>query len=173
MGQAESSTMLDLDFMLDFDLEKASLPPLITVKMNLDGENATWEASGLTFTLQGDVLDPDGEDVSLSLRLCGYTTNDFLRVGSGWEIDVNIVSCSSQNPPVTVYDIVLTATDESGTMTTLGVYVPDPYANNVDDNTEDDTSLEMKEEGLPAVSMMATLSIVFLGAAFAGRARKE
>tara|TARA_B110000483_G_scaffold114025_1_gene138418 strand:- start:472 stop:1599 length:1128 start_codon:yes stop_codon:yes gene_type:complete len=173
MGQAESSTMLDLDFMLDFDLEKASLPPLITVKMNLDGENATWEASGLTFTLQGDVLDPDGEDVSLSLRLCGYTTNDFLRVGSGWEIDVNIVSCSSQNPPVTVYDIVLTATDESGTMTTLGVYVPDPYANNVDDNTEDDTSLDMKEEGLPAVSMMATLSIVFLGAAFAGRARKE
>jgi hypothetical protein len=54
MGQAESSTMLALDFMLDFDLEKASLPPLVTVKKNLDGENATWEASGLTFTLQGD-----------------------------------------------------------------------------------------------------------------------
>ena len=97
MGQAESSTMLTLDFMLDFDLEKASLPPLITVKKNLDGENATWEATGLTFTLQGDVLDPDGEEVSLSLRLCGYTTNNFFRVGSAWEVDVNIVSCSSQN----------------------------------------------------------------------------
>jgi hypothetical protein len=173
MGQAESSTMLALDFMLDFDLEKASLPPLVTVKKNLDGENATWDASGLTFTLQGDVLDPDGEDVSLSLRLCGYTTNDFLRAGSAWEIDVNIVSCSSQNPPVTAYDIVLTATDESGTMTTLSVYVPDPYANNDGDNNGDDSTITVEEEGLPAISMMATLSIVLLGAAFAGRARKE
>lgn len=173
MGQAESSTMLTLDFMLDFDLEKASLPPLVTVKKNLDGENATWEATGLTFTLQGDVLDPDGEEVSLSLRLCGYTTNNFFRVGSAWEVDVNIVSCSSQNPPVTAYDIVLTATDESGTITTLAVYVPDPYANNNGDTSGDDSSITVEEEGLPAISMMATLSIVLLGAAFAGRARKE
>jgi hypothetical protein len=173
MGQAESSTMLTLDFMLDFDLEKASLPPLVTVKKNLDGENATWEATGLTFTLQGDVLDPDGEEVSLSLRLCGYTTNNFFRVGSAWEVDVNIVSCSSQNPPVTAYDIVLTATDESGTITTLAVYVPDPYANNNGDTSSDDSSITVEEEGLPAISMMATLSIVLLGAAFAGRARKE
>ena len=172
-GQAESSTMLDLHFILDFDLEKASLPPLVSVKKNLDGENATWEASGLTFTIQGEVLDPDGEDVSLSLRLCGYTTNNFLRAGSSWEIDVNIVSCSSQNPPVTSYDIVLTATDESGTMTTLSVYVPDPYANNNDNNNAEDDSISTEEEGLPAISMMATLSIVLLGAAFAGRARKE
>jgi len=172
-GQAESSTMLDLHFILDFDLEKASLPPLVSVKKNLDGENATWEASGLTFTLQGEVLDPDGEEVSLSLRLCGYTTNNFLRAGSSWEIDVNIVSCSSQNPPVTSYDIVLTATDESGTMTTLSVYVPDPYANNNDNNNGEDDSISTEEEGLPAISMIATLSIVLLGAAFAGRARKE
>ena len=173
MGQAESSTMLDLDFMLDFNLEKASLPPLITVNKNLNGENATWDASGLTFTLQGDVLDPDGEYVDLSLHLCGYTTNDFLRVQSGWEIDVHIVSCSSQSPPMTAYDLVLTATDESGTMTTLAVHIPDPYANDNSDDKEDDTSIESGEEGLPALSMMATLSISLLGAAFAGRGRRE
>ena len=173
MGQAQSSNMLDLDFMLDFGLEKASLPPSITVSKNLDGENATWEATGLTFTLQGDVLDPDGEEVTLSLRLCGYTTDNFLRDGSGWEIGVYIVSCSSQNPPVTAYDIVLTATDESGTVTTLSVYVPDPYANDNSDNNAGDKPIESGDEDLPAISMMATLSISLLGAAFAGRARKE
>ena len=118
-------------------------------------------------------MDPDGEGVTLSLRICGYTTNDFLRVQSGWEIDVHIVSCSSQNPPVTAYDLVLTATDDSGTITTLLVYIPDPYSN---DNTDTDDNSQIKdetEEGLPAISLMATLSITLLGAAFAGRGRRE
>ena len=173
MGQAQSSTMLDLDFTLNFGLEKASLPPVIVVNKNLDGKNATWDASGLTFTLQGDVLDPDGEEVTLSLELCGYTTNDFLRVGSGWDIDVHIVSCSSQNPPVTAYDVILTATDESGTITTFAVYVPDPYSNENTDNNDDTKIIETTEEGLPAISLMATLSITLLGAAFAGRGRRD
>jgi hypothetical protein len=173
MGQAQSTTMLDLDFMLNFGLKKASLAPLITVSKNLDGMNATWEANGLTFTLKGDVLDPDGEEVTLSLLLCGYSTNDFLRDGSGWEINVNIVSCSSQNPPVTAYDIVLTATDESGTMTTYTVFVPDPYASNDDTSNTDNSGEDSEEEGLPALSMMATLSITMLGAAFAGRQRRD
>ncbi|MBT5843413.1 MAG: hypothetical protein HOH79_00335, partial [Euryarchaeota archaeon] len=173
MGQAQSSTMLDLDFTLNFGLEKASLPPVIVVNKNLDGKNATWDANGLTFTLQGDVLDPDGEEVTLSLELCGYTTNDFLRVGSGWDIDVHIVSCSSQTPPVTVYDVILTATDESGTMTTLAVFVPNPYSNDNTDNNDDTQIIETTEEGLPAISLMATLSITLLGAAFAGRGRRD
>ncbi len=173
MGQAQSSTMLDLDIMLDFGLEKASQPPFISASKNLDGENATWDASGLTFTLEGEVLDPDGEEVTLSLRICGSETNDFLRVGSSWEIDVNIVSCSLQSTPVTAYEIVLTATDESGSITTLSVYVSDPYANDNSDNNDDETPIVGEEESLSAISMMATLSITLLGAAFAGRARKE
>ena len=173
MGQAQSTTMLDLDFMMDFGLKKASLAPLISVSKNLDGNNATWEANGLTFTLKGDVLDPDGEDVTLSLLLCGYSTNDFLRDGSGWEINVNIVSCSSQNPPVTAYDIVLTATDESGTVTTYTVYVPDPYASTGDTTSTSDNGDNSEEEGLPGLSMLATLSITLLGAAFVGRQRRD
>jgi hypothetical protein len=173
MGQAQSTTMLDLDFMMNFGLKKASLAPLISVSKNLDGNNATWEANGLTFTLKGDVLDPDGEDVTISLLLCGYSTNDFLREGSGWEINVNIVSCSSQNPPVTAYDIVLTATDESGTVTTYTVYVPDPYASTGDTTSTSDNGGNSEEEGLPGLSMLATLSITLLGAAFVGRQRRD
>jgi len=173
MGKAESSTMLELDFMLDFGLEKASLPPLISVKKNLNGENATWEADGLTFTLQGSVVDPDGEDVDLVLFLCGRETTNFDRAGSSWEIDVNIVSCSFQSPPVTAYDVLLKATDESGTLTTFAVYVPDPYLNNNIGEKDDDTSTDGEEDALPAVSMMATLSISLLGAAFAARSRRE
>jgi hypothetical protein len=83
------------------------------------------------------------------------------------------VSCSSQNPPVTAYDIVLTATDESGTMTTYTVFVPDPYASNDDTSNTDNSGEDSEEEGLPALSMMATLSITMLGAAFAGRQRRD
>jgi hypothetical protein len=105
--------------------------------------------------------------------LCGYSTNDFLRDGSGWEINVNIVSCSSQNPPVTAYDIVLTATDESGTVTTYTVYVPDPYASTGDTTSTSDNGDNSEEEGLPGLSMLATLSITLLGAAFVGRQRRD
>lgn len=171
MGQAQSNGMLDYAFMLDFGLEKASAPPVIEVDVNLDGTNATWDASYLKFTLQGKVLDPDGESVDMSLSLCGYTTNDFVRSGPIWEIDVNIVSCSSQNPPVTVYDIVLTATDESGTMTTMQVSVPDPYAAG-----EDDAIIEPdndSEESVPAASLMATLAIALVGAAVVSRRKDQ
>lgn len=171
MGQAQSNGMLDYQFMLDFGLEKASAPPVIEVEANLDGTNATWDANGLQFTIQGKVLDPDGEEVQMSLSLCGYSTNDFVRSGPLWEIDVNIVSCSSQNPPVTIYDITLSATDDSGTATTLSVLVPDPYAAGEDSGT--DPVVEEPAEGLPAASLMATLAVALLGAAMVSRRKDD
>ena len=171
MGQAESNGMLDYAFMLDFNLEKASAPPVIELEVNLDGTNATWDASYLKFTLQGKVLDPDGESVEMALSLCGYSTNDFIRSGVVWEIDVNIVSCSSQNPPVTIYDITLIATDDSGTIATMRVQVPDPYAS-TEEPVIDDPTVSV-EEGLPAVSMLATLSVALLGAAMVNNRKKQ
>lgn len=171
MGQGQSNGMLDYNFMLDFGLNKPSAPPVIELDVNLDGSNATWDASYLKFTIAGKVLDPDGESVEMSLSLCGYSTNDFVRSGIVWEIDVNIVSCTSQNPPVTVYDITLVATDESGTLTTMQVQVPDPYASSDEPIIEDGGTTV--EEGLPAVSMLATLSVALLGAAVANRGRDE
>tara|TARA_B110000046_G_C12883809_1_gene351323 strand:- start:375 stop:896 length:522 start_codon:yes stop_codon:yes gene_type:complete len=171
MGHAESNGMLDYAFMLDFNLEKASAPPVIELEVNLDGTNATWDASYLKFTLQGKVLDPDGEGVEMALSLCGYSTNDFVRSGVVWEIDVNIVSCSSQNPPVTIYDITLIATDDSGTIATMQVQVPDPYASTEEPvNDEDEVTVE---EGLPAVSLLATLSVALLGAAVVNNRKKQ
>ena len=171
MGTAQSNGMLNYEFMLDFRLEKASAAPVVEVEVNLDGSNATWDASYLKFTLQGKVLYPDGESVVMSLSLCGYSTNDFVRAGVAWEIDVNIVSCSSQNPPVTIYDITLVATDDSGTIATMQVQVPDPYAS-TEEPVIDDGEVTV-EEGLPAVSMLATLSVALLGAAVVNNRKKQ
>ena len=79
--------------------------------------------------------------------------------------------CCSK-PPVTSYNIVLTATDESGTVTTMSVFVPNQDADDGNANS-DDTILVAEEEGLPALSLMATLSVTLLGAAFASRTRRD
>lgn len=171
MGNAQNSNMLNFEFMLDFGLEKVSLPPVLEIKVNFEGKNATWDASGLKFTLKGEVIDPDGETVALSLTLCGSQASDFTKVGKNWEIDVSIATCVQQQ--ITEYDVSISATDESGVVTTLSVSIKDPNAN--DDNsleTSDDDSGDSESSGLPGVSFMATLVVTLLGAAFASR-KKE
>lgn len=171
MGNAQNSNMLNFEFMLDFGLEKVSLPPVLEIKVNFEGKNATWDASGLKFTLKGEVIDPDGETVALSLTLCGSQASDFTKVGKNWEIDVSIATCVQQQ--ITEYDVSISATDESGVVTTLSVSIKDPNAN--DDNsleTNDDDSGDSESSGLPGVSFMATLVVTLLGAAFASR-KKE
>ena len=171
MGNAQNSNMLNFEFMLDFGLEKVSLPPVLEIKVNFEGKNGTWDASGLKFTLKGEVIDPDGEAVSLSLTLCGSQASDFTKVGKNWEIDVSIATCVQQG--ITEYDVSISATDESGVVSTLSVTVIDPYAS--DDtslNTNDGDSGDSESSGLPGVSFMATLMVTLLGAAFASR-KKE
>ena len=171
MGNAQNSNMLNFEFMLDFGLEKVSLPPVLEIKVNFEGKNATWDASGLKFTLKGEVIDPDGETVALSLTLCGSQASDFTKVGKNWEIDVSIATCVQQQ--ITEYDVIISATDESGVVTTLSISIKDPNAN--DDNsleTNDDDSGDSESSGLPGVSFMATLVVTLLGAAFASR-KKE
>ena len=167
MGTAQNSNMLNFNFMLDFGLEKVSLPPVLELKLNFDGKNATWDASGLKFTLKGEVIDPDGETVSLSLTLCGSQASDFTKVGKNWEIDVSIATCVQQG--ITDYDVTISATDESGVVSSLSVMVSDPYANNDDSQSEDSDDGEAESSGLPSVSFMATLTVTLLGAAFARR----
>jgi hypothetical protein len=168
MGSASANNMMNFDYMLDYGLEKQSLPPSITLKMSFDGMNATWDASGLQFTLKGTVSDPDGEQVSMSLQLCGAEATDFTKVGINWEIDVSIATCVLQE--ISTYDVVITVTDESSVTTTLEIYVADPNA--VDDSNDDSTSDSDsgdESSALPSVSLLATLSVTLLGAAFARR----
>ena len=137
---------------------------MIELTTGLNMENATWDESGLKFTLKGKVVDPDGEDVTMSLAICGGSATDFIRVGINWEIDVSIASCFSQG--ITEYDVIISATDESGVIGTLSVYVPDPYA---EDDNGDGTISDIKpseKAGLPSLSMLSTLIITLLAMAY-------
>ena len=163
MGTADATNMMTYSFMLNFGLEKSSSPPVIELITGISQENATWDDSGLKFTLKGIVIDPDGEEVTLLLSLCSGSTTDFTQVGTNWEIDVSIASCMSQG--ITEYDVIISATDESGVIGTLSVFVPDPYAEDNSDSTIDD-SKPSEEGGLPSLSMLSTLIITLLAMAF-------
>jgi len=163
MGTADATNMMPYSFMLNFGLEKSSSPPVIELVTGISQEYATWDDSGLKFTLKGTVIDPDGEEVTLLLSLCGGSTTDFTQVGTNWEIDVSIASCMQQD--ITEYDVIISATDESGVIGTLSVFIPDPYAEDSGDIIIDDGK-PSEEGGLPSVSMLSTLIITLLAMAF-------
>ena len=169
MGTTSANNMMNFDYMLDFGLEKESLPPIISLKTSFDGNNATWDATGLQFTLKGTVSDPDGESVAMTLQLCGASATDFTQVGINWEIDVSIATCVMQE--ITTYDVIITATDESNIASTLEVNVVDPNVQTIIDdnsNSEDDTSSDANSL-LPSISMIATISVALAGAALIRR----
>ena len=144
MGTATANNMMDFAYMLDFGLEKQSLPPTLTITTTILGNNATWDASGLQFTLKGTVSDPDGETVSLTLQLCGSIATGFTQFGINWEIDVSIATCVLQE--ISTYDVIITATDESGVQSTLEINVADPNA--VDDsNAQEDEWYDSDGDG--------------------------
>ena len=169
MGSASANNMMNFDYLFDFGLEKQSLPPIISLRTSFDGKNATWDATGLQFTLKGTVSDPDGEDVSMTLQLCGASATDFTQVGINWEIDVSIATCVMQD--ITVYDVVITGTDESDIESSLLVNVEDPNAQDSsgDGSTSDDDSGSSESSALPSVSLLATISMVLAGAALIRR----
>jgi len=106
MGTATTQGMLDLNIMLDMDLVKENTPPTISIETNLQGEEAEWNLDGLKFTLSGNVIDPDGQDVTLMLWICDGTTTNFDRQNLAWEIQVSIANCI-QNDVQSPYDIVI------------------------------------------------------------------
>ena len=163
MGTADATNMLTYSFILNFGLEKSSSPPVIELITGISQENATWDDSGLKFTLKGIVIDPDGEEVTLMLSLCSGSTTDFTQVGTNWEIDVSIASCMSQG--ITEYDVIISATDESGVIGTLSVFITDPYAEDDGDTVIVDGE-PSEEGGLPSLSMLSTLIITLLAMAF-------
>ena len=121
IGSASASDMLNFDFGYDFGLIKPNQLPILelTVANEVNGDNATWDPSGFTFTLRGTVSDPDGEFVSLELELCGATSEQFVRNGIIWEIEASIAICFIQD--IYTYDVTITATDQSGGISSLMV----------------------------------------------------
>ena len=172
MGSATANGMLDYNFMLDLGIEKANTPPTITIDTNLQGQEAEWELDGLKFTLNGNVIDPDGQDVSMVLSICNGQTSNFNRDNLAWEIQVSIANCI-QNNVESPYNVVIVATDESGATTTLSIDVVDPNAGGTDSGG-DSTTTDSEEEGgniLPAPGLLATVMIGLVAAGWVSSRR--
>lgn len=170
MGTATASGMLDYNFVLDYDLVKRNTPPTISIETNLQGQQAEWNLDGLKFTLSGNVIDPDGQDVTLILWICDGTTTNFDRQNLAWEIQVSIANCI-QNDVQSPYDIIIQATDESGGETTRLLQVVNPNAGAVDDSGNDASDDDDSESSgiLPAPGLIATLLIGLVAAGWVSR----
>jgi hypothetical protein len=170
MGTATASGMLDYNFVLDYDLVKRNTPPTISIETNLQGQQAEWNLDGLKFTLSGTVIDPDGQEVVLSLSICDGITTNFDRQNLAWEIQVSIANCI-QNDVQSPYDIIIKATDESGGETIRLLQVVNPNAGAVDDSGNDASDDDDSEssEILPAPGLIATLLIGLVAAGWVSR----
>ena len=174
MGKATANDMLDYEFMFDFGLEKISKPPAITIDTNLQGEEAEWSIDGQKFTLSGNVIDPDGEEVDMTLSICGNEATNFDRVQLAWEIQVSIASCV-QGDYTSPYTVTITATDGTSTEpTTVTIQVTDPYADGGSNPGETTTDDEEEAEGsiLPAPGLFATLLIGLVAAGWVSSRRE-
>lgn len=173
MGTATASGMLDYEFMFDFGLEKISKPPAITINTNLQGEEAEWDINGQKFILSGNVIDPDGEDVQMTLSICGNEATNFDQEQLAWEIQVPIASCI-QGDYTSPYTVVIVAEDESGKNANITIQVDDPNADGSDNSGGTTTTDEEgKAEGsiLPAPGMFATFLIGLVAAGWVSTRR--
>ena len=171
-GTATANGMLDYNFIFDLGIEKMNKPPAITIDTNLQGEEAEWELDGLKFTLNGNVIDPDGQDVSMLLSICDGQTSNFNRDNLAWEIQVSIANCI-QNDVESPYTVVIVATDESGATTSLTIDVIDPNAGGSDTNDDSSSPDTNGESGgiLPAPGMFATLIVGLVAAGWVSSRR--
>ena len=164
---AEASNMLAHQAEITLGLTKPNSPPTVSVAVNFDGENATWDESQLKFDMYGLVSDPDLEAVTMSLTICGADYQGFEINGINWVVEVSTAICLANG--LTNYDVLITAVDESGASTQLAVGIPSPVAEEpptiappvVDDETG----------ALPSLSFLATMSM--LGAALLLQRRKQ
>ena len=171
MGTATANGMLDYHFMLDLGIEKMNKPPTITIDTNLQGQEAEWELDGLKFTLNGNVIDPDGQDVSMTLSICNGQTSNFNRDNLAWEIQVSIANCI-QNNVESPYNVVILATDASGATATLSIDVADPNVGGSDTTGEGTTDSEESSGGiLPAPGLFATLIVGLVAAGWVSSRR--
>jgi hypothetical protein len=171
MGTATANGMLDYHFMLDLGIEKMNKPPTITIDTNLQGQEAEWELDGLKFTLNGNVIDPDGQDVSMTLSICNGQTSNFNRDNLAWEIQVSIANCI-QNNVESPYNVVIVATDASGATATLSIDVVDPNVGGSDTTGEGTTDSEESSGGiLPAPGLFATLIVGLVAAGWVSSRR--
>ena len=157
-GEVQASNMLPYAFVVDLGAFKPNSPPEISVALNFDGNNATWDPSGIQFELIGLASDPDLEAVTLSLTICGAETSGFTQDNINWRVDVSIAICMAYE--METYDVIITATDESGASTSLNVGVNPPDVEEAPTIIVDTAD----ESALPSLSMLAVLSMIGIAA---------
>ena len=154
------NSMLDYHFMIDLGVEKPNSNPILSLLPNsLENSNATWDASGRVFILRGTFYEIDGEFITFSYTLCGFSSQGFVTTANTWEVDISIAPCIAQG--TTDYSVILSGTDESGGVTVLDIHVADPFAQTNQEEEPDDSKVDTSK-GLPSISLLSTLCMLAL-----------
>ena len=106
---------------INIGLQLPNTPPSLTLIRGLDGSNGTMNALGTSIIVAGEVIDPEGEAVTLTWRLCGASSSDVRVEAMTWEADVRTIACEQQG--VDVYQITVTAEDASGGTSSISFVV--------------------------------------------------
>jgi hypothetical protein len=168
--RVSGANMADWAFDIDLGIIKESRPPEMSITKTRDGDNGTWDSDGYQYTMSGTVFDADGDEVDITIEVCGYDTG-VTPDGSIWSADVSVVGCSNSADN---YVITLIASDDWGKSTTMTINVPAP--------TEDDLPsapspppLSNSEEGggLPAPGLLATIMILAIAGLWTSRFRDD
>jgi hypothetical protein len=156
VGEAQATNMLDYTAEFDLGLTKPNSPPVVTVAVNFNGENATWDESQLKFSMYGLVSDPDLEAVTMQLTICGAEYQGFDINGINWDVEVSTAICMANG--LTNYDVLIKATDDSGATTQVLVAINPPSV----DEPPIDSPVPMPDEGssLPAASLLGTMCML-------------
>ena len=163
---AEASNMVAHAAEFSLGLTKPNSPPTVSVAVNFDGENASWDESQLKFEMFGLVSDPDLEAVTMSLTICGADYQGFTIDGINWVVEVSTAICLANG--LSDYDVVITATDDSGATTEVAVGIPAPVVEDVIDTGE---PVVEADDALPSLSFLATMCM--LGVAVLHRRKAE
>lgn len=148
--------MADWLFTIDLGIKKESRAPEITVTKTRTGDNGSWDSEGYSYLLTGTVYDLDGDEVSIDIEVCGYSTKIYPD-GTAWSNEVSVVGCNNHES----YVITLTATDswDKSTSISLSVMPPDEDATN---KPNAGAPVGSDEGGLPAPGVIATIAMLGL-----------
>jgi hypothetical protein len=148
--------MADWLFTLDLGIKKESRAPEISVTKTREGDNGTWDEEGYSYSMEGTVYDLDGDDISIEIEVCGYSTK-INPEGSAWSNEVSVVGCNNHES----YIITLTATDSWDKSTSISASVMPPDEDSTPEKPSDSTATA-DEGGLPAPGVIATIAMLGL-----------
>lgn len=156
-SRVTGDNIIPWNFVYDLNLELPNSPPSIVINTNLEGQNGTWNAQNTAFSMSGTVVDLEGESVTMTWSLCGGSSSSFIIQGNTWETEVSIITCVQQG--IEEYDVVISASDESGLMSTQRALVTDGES----EAPEEPVVLtEDSEDGLPSVGILFTIVSITL-----------